>query len=123
MGASTARTRGPTAVEHFLHTEYKEDSVVKEELMTQLKHGECMKKNRMSNLRTEASKSMAARGEEFVKRMEEEAKVECQRRAEKAKDELEGLRNPSDALKLQYVFGFGITVMTVTNIDEDLLKV
>jgi len=24
-------TRGPTAVEHFLHTEYKEDSVVKEE--------------------------------------------------------------------------------------------
>jgi hypothetical protein len=93
-------------VEHFLHTEYKEDSVVKEELVAQLKHGECTKKNRMSNLRTEASKSMAARGEEFVKQMEEEAKAECQRRAAKAKDELEGLRNPSDALKLQYVFVF-----------------
>ncbi|KAG1878454.1 hypothetical protein C8R48DRAFT_668551 [Suillus tomentosus] len=93
MATSTARTRGPTAVEHFLQTDYKEDSSIKEEVAAQVEN--------------EASKVMAARGEAYVMQMEEQAKAECRRRAERAKCELEGLRNPSDSLKLQYIEGLG----------------
>ncbi|KAG1718039.1 hypothetical protein EDB19DRAFT_1838710 [Suillus lakei] len=93
MATSTARTHGPTTVEHFLQMDYKEDSSIKEEVMAQVEN--------------EASKVMATRSEAYVMQMEEQVKAECQRRTEKAKCELEGLWNPLDSLKLQYIEGLG----------------
>ncbi|KAG1795284.1 hypothetical protein EV424DRAFT_1353563 [Suillus variegatus] len=110
MGSSTDRTRGPSAVEHFIHTEYQSGTLVKEEIEAHLKNGEYTRQNRMSGLRAEAVKAMAARGEEYVKKMELEAKTECERRAEKAKAELDALRNPDESARVQYIEGLGAVV-------------
>lgn len=88
-------------MEHFIHTEYQSGTLVKEEIEAHLKNGEYTRQNRMSGLRAEAVKAMAARGEEYVKKMELEAKTECERRAEKAKAELDALRNPDESARVQ----------------------
>ncbi|KAG2746299.1 hypothetical protein P692DRAFT_20876405 [Suillus brevipes Sb2] len=110
MGSSTERTRGPTAVEHFIHTEYQSGSSVKEDIQAHLKNGEYTRQNRMSGLRVEVAKAMSARGQEYVKKMELEAKMECERRAEKAKAELEALRNPDESAHVQYIKGLSAVV-------------
>ncbi|KAG2140496.1 uncharacterized protein EDB93DRAFT_1252783 [Suillus bovinus] len=107
MATSTAWPHGPTAMEHFLQTHYKEDSSVKEEVAAQSNNCEYMQKNCMSGLCAEASKAMTAHGKAYMMRMEEEAKAKCQYCADKVKHELEELRNPSDTLKLQYIEGLG----------------
>ncbi|KAG1784753.1 uncharacterized protein HD556DRAFT_1314825 [Suillus plorans] len=110
MGSSTERTRGPTAVKHFIHTEYQSGSSVKEDIQAHLKNGEYTRQNRMSGLRVEAAKAMSARGQEYVKKMEWEAKMECERRAEKAKAELEALHNPDESARMQYIEGLSAVV-------------
>ncbi|KAG2148140.1 uncharacterized protein EDB93DRAFT_1250197 [Suillus bovinus] len=122
MATSTARTCGPTAVEHFLQMDYKEDSSVKEEVAAQLKNCEYTQTNRMSSLCAEASKAMTAHGEAYVMQMEEEAKAECQRHTDKVKRELEELRNPSDTLKLHFHHGKGSTGFTFCNSLPDHTK-
>ncbi|KAG1829216.1 hypothetical protein DFJ58DRAFT_848820 [Suillus subalutaceus] len=97
MGSSTERTHGPTAIEHFLHTEYQSGSSVKEDIESHLKSGKYTRQNCMSRLRAEAAKAMTARGQEYMRKMELEAKMECERRAEKAKTELEALCNPDES--------------------------
>ncbi|KAG2140885.1 uncharacterized protein EDB93DRAFT_1105807 [Suillus bovinus] len=104
MGSSTERTRGPTAVEHFIHTEYQSGSSVKEDIQAHLKNGEYTRQNHMSGLRVEAAKAMSARGQEYVKKME------CEHRAEKAKAELEALRNPDELACMQYIEGLSAVV-------------
>lgn len=99
MGTSTHRTRGPSAVEHFIQTEYKANPEVKAEIVTQMKNNS--DKPRISVLRSEAAKSMAARSEEFIHHMEAEAKIECSRRADQAKADLEAIRTPTENLKAQ----------------------
>ncbi|KAG0692571.1 hypothetical protein DFH29DRAFT_882294 [Suillus ampliporus] len=110
MGSSTERTRGPTAVEHFIHTKYQSGTSVKEDIQAHLKNGEYTQQNRMSGLRVEAAKAMNACGEEYVKKMELEAKMEYERRAEKAKAELEALRNPDESARVQYIEGLSAIV-------------
>ncbi|KAG2030947.1 hypothetical protein BDR03DRAFT_1016620 [Suillus americanus] len=110
MGSSTKCTHGPTAVEHFIHTKYQSGTLVKEKIESHLKNGEYSRQNRMSGLRTEAAKAMTARGEEYVKKMELEAKMECERHAEKVKAELEALRNPDESAQVQYIEGLGAIV-------------
>ncbi|KAG1843076.1 hypothetical protein C8R48DRAFT_780812 [Suillus tomentosus] len=64
----------------------------------------------MSGLRTEAVKAMTAYGEEYVKKMELEARTECERHAEKAKAELDALCNPDESVCVQYIKGLGTIV-------------
>lgn len=99
MGSTTARTRGPSAVEHFIQTEYKDNIDVKDEISSQIES--CSQRNRMSSLCTESMKAMAAWGQDFVLRMQQEAKAECQLHARKAKADMEALSNPSDSTQLQ----------------------
>ncbi|KAG2108189.1 uncharacterized protein F5147DRAFT_652911 [Suillus discolor] len=72
MGSTTTHTCGPSAVEHFIQTEYKDNLT-----------------------------AMAAWGEEYVLKMQREAKAECELHAKKAKAEMEALSNPTDSAKLQ----------------------
>lgn len=102
MGSTSRSTRGPSAVEHFLHTQYKDNPDVKEDITAQIKNNPGYREtSHISLLRSEAAKAMAARGEEFINHMEQEAKIECERRADQVKAEHEALRNPTDSLKLQ----------------------
>jgi hypothetical protein len=99
MGTTTNRTQGPSAVEHYIQTEYKANPEVKAEIVTQMKNNS--DKPSISILRSEAAKSMAARGKEFVHHMEAEAKIECARCADKVKADLEAIRTPTESLKAQ----------------------
>lgn len=102
MGPTNNRTQGPLAVEHFIQTEYKTNPEVKAEIVTQMKNNnDCKDKPHISTLHSEAVKSMAAHGEEFVHHMEMEAKIECARCADQAKADLEAIRKPTEALKMQ----------------------
>ncbi|KAG2117622.1 hypothetical protein DEU56DRAFT_761359 [Suillus clintonianus] len=105
MGSTTARTRGPSAVEYFIQTEYKDNNAIKDEISSKI--ASCTQQNRMALLRTEATKAMTARGQEYVLKMEREAKAECELRVQKAKAEMEALSNPSDSAKLQCIEGLG----------------
>ncbi|KAG0692998.1 hypothetical protein DFH29DRAFT_881828 [Suillus ampliporus] len=97
MGTTTNHTRGPSAVEHYIQTEYKANPEVKAEI----------RQSRISILYSEAVKSMAARGEEFVRHMEVEAKIECARRADQVKADLEAICTPTESLKTQCLEGLG----------------
>lgn len=101
MGATTNCTRGPSAVEHFIQTEYKSNPDVKAEIETQMKNNNYIQKPRISALCLEAAKSMAARGDSFVIQMENKAKIECAHRMDQAKMELDVLCSPSEAMRIQ----------------------
>ncbi|KAJ8580269.1 hypothetical protein M405DRAFT_869603 [Rhizopogon salebrosus TDB-379] len=105
---STSHTHGPSAVEHFLHTQYKDNPDVKEDITAQIKNNPGYREtSRISLLCSEAAKAMAARGEEFINHMEMEAKIECEHWADQVKAEQEALCNPTDSLKLQFIEGLG----------------
>ncbi|KAG1884135.1 hypothetical protein F4604DRAFT_1677274 [Suillus subluteus] len=76
MLPSTSCTHGPTVVEHFLNTEYKDDPTVKQKVDAELKESNYSGKMRITRLRTVAAKLMAEWGDEYMKRMEIEAKTE-----------------------------------------------
>ncbi|KAG2339221.1 hypothetical protein BDR05DRAFT_951287 [Suillus weaverae] len=110
MGSSADYTRGPSAVEHFMHTEYHAGSSVKEEITSHMKNGEYTQQNCMSTLRMEAAKSMTARVDKYVKKMELEARMECECHAKKVKAKLSALCNPNGSTHLQYIEGLGTVV-------------
>ncbi|KAG2065109.1 hypothetical protein BDR04DRAFT_1122081 [Suillus decipiens] len=110
MGSSTDHTCGLSAMENFLHTEYQSGTLVKEEIKAHLKNGEYTRQNCMSRLHAEAVKAMTARGEEYVKKMELQAKTECECHAEKAKAELDALCNPDELAHVQYIEGLSAVV-------------
>ncbi|KAG2062632.1 hypothetical protein BDR04DRAFT_1164881 [Suillus decipiens] len=64
----------------------------------------------MSGLHAEAAKAMMACGEEYVKKMELEAKLESEHCAEKVKAELEALHNPDELAQVQYIEGLSAVV-------------
>ncbi|KAG1877640.1 hypothetical protein DFJ58DRAFT_720428 [Suillus subalutaceus] len=105
MAPSTSRTHGPTAVKHFLNTEYKDDPTIKQKVDAELKESNYPGKTRIAGLRTVATKLMAERGDEYMKRMEIEAKTECELRAEKAKAEAEAFCNPTESMRTQFIEG------------------
>ncbi|KAG0696320.1 hypothetical protein DFH29DRAFT_879425 [Suillus ampliporus] len=105
MGTTTNRTRGPSAVKHYIQTEYKANPEVKAEIVTQMKNNS--NKPHISILRSEAAKSMAAHGKEFIHHMEAEAKIECARHADQAKADLEAIHTPTESLKTQCLEGLG----------------
>ncbi|KAG0706599.1 hypothetical protein DFH29DRAFT_995729 [Suillus ampliporus] len=105
MGTTTNCTRGPSAVKHFIQTEYKANPEVNTEIVTQMKNNS--DKPHISVLHSEAAKSMAAHGEEFVHHMEMGAKIECARHADQVKADLEAICTPTEALKMQCLEGLG----------------
>ncbi|KAG2756200.1 hypothetical protein P692DRAFT_20814950 [Suillus brevipes Sb2] len=94
---------GPSAVEHFIQMEYKDNPEVKAEIVTHMKNKS--DKPHISVLRSEAAKSMAARGKDFVHHMEAEAKIECARHADQAKADLEAIRTPTENMKAHVYLG------------------
>lgn len=55
----------------------------------------------MSTLQTEAAKAMTAQGQEYVLKMEQEAKAQCKLHVKKVKIEMEALSNHNDSMKSQ----------------------
>ncbi|KAG1722950.1 hypothetical protein EDB19DRAFT_1916381 [Suillus lakei] len=85
--------------------EYKAHPEVKAKIVTQMKNNS--NKPRISILHSEAAKSMAACGKEFVHHMEVEAKIECACHADQAKADLEAICTPTESLKAQCLDGLG----------------
>ncbi|KAG1748480.1 uncharacterized protein EDB91DRAFT_1079431 [Suillus paluster] len=56
-----------------------------------------------------AAKAMTACGQEYMKKMELEAKMECEHHAEKVKAELEALCNPNESVHVHFHHGKGST--------------
>ncbi|KAG1834043.1 hypothetical protein DFJ58DRAFT_735919 [Suillus subalutaceus] len=98
-------TSGRTRIMLFTKTEYKANPEVKAEIVTQIQSNNDYKdKPCISILCSEAAKSMAARGEEFMHHMEMEAKIECARHVDQAKADLDAICTPTEVLKTQQVF-------------------
>ncbi|KAG1872211.1 hypothetical protein F4604DRAFT_1681317 [Suillus subluteus] len=119
MALSISRTRGPTAVEHFLNTEYKDNPTVKQKVDAELKESNYSGKTCIAGLRMVAAKLMVERGDEYMKRMEIEAKTECELRAEKAKAEAEAFCNPTESMRTQFIEGLpGVVGQLLNTIQE-----
>ncbi|KAG1846541.1 hypothetical protein F4604DRAFT_1907870 [Suillus subluteus] len=119
MAPSTSCTHGPTAVEHFLNTEYKDDPTVKQKVNAELKESNYSGKTHIAGLRMVAAKLMAERGDEYMKIMEIEAKTECELHAEKAKVEAEAFCNPTESMRTQFIEGLpGVVGQLLNTIHE-----
>lgn len=74
---------------------------VKNETSSQIQSS--TQRNHMSTLQTEAAKAMTAQGQEYVLKMEQEAKAQCKLHVKKVKIEMEALSNHNDSMKSQWV--------------------